>query len=119
MSSFGAVHQATISGVLARLRRIEDGTYRRDFRESARQAREVIEKLARVGTPKRQREALAQHISERANEGAVLVYRTKRNAEIRVLSVATQAAFKVPAEQVIGTYDHGADWRRIAEDLAA
>lgn len=112
------VYKTTINSALARLRALESTTYRKDFREAAQAARRVIESLSSRRTPKEARDMLAQHISERAAAGRVIVYRTQKTGEIRTLAASAKSASRIPPSQWIGTYDHGADWRQIAEDIA-
>src|SRR5690606_41493884 len=60
---------------------------------------------------------IAKQIAGRAAVKPVMVYRLKRTGEFRCQSAHSPSAVRVSPEQIIGTYDEGADSRAILEDL--
>ena len=93
---------------------------RRDYQASARRAIKAIGVLlgARNNTEIR-RQILAREIADRAADRPTLVYRVKKTGAIRWQRADTPSAVRLSAEQIIGTFDHGADWRDILEAIKA
>ena len=108
-----------INSCLRKLDSLADSTYRRDFRDTANLARQVIRGLLLETSDETVRvELIAQKISERAAATPQMVYRTKKTGELRWVSASAPSASRVKPEQIVGVFDAGNDWRVIHANLA-
>lgn len=111
---------ARIDDALRRLDSMASSTYRLDFRVTAQAARRVIMDLIAQDVSEDRRLAyLAKTICDKAAVRPQLVYRLQRTGQIRTVRVDSEHYSRIPHSQHIGEYDHGADWRDVAEDLKA
>lgn len=120
--------------VVKRLRRISANTHRssKSIKETVADAAELIESLTKEkvslirtlsnfqrhrnkGMLDKNTAKAAQTIAEEASNGEVTVYRLLMGA-LRWRRTGEKSPL---GAEVIGTYDEGADWRHIAEDLRA
>lgn len=114
------IHTATLDNCLRRLDQLANGTYRKDFRDTASLARRVIVDLCKAPDEAGARlGAIANRISERAAVKPQLVYRSKRSGTIHWISADAASAARIPHEQRVGIYDAGNDWRQVLADLLA
>lgn len=113
------INARTVDHCLRRLDALADSTYRKDFRDTANMARKMIARLLAEKPAVVNLEAIAQQISEQAANRPVIVYRTKKTGAIRWQAAHTASVVRIPESQIVGTYNAGADWRNIWEDLAA
>lgn len=105
---------------MKRLRVMSADTVRRDYRATAQIAARVISDLTRAAPDDQRRlRFIAMTVCDRAAKHRQIVYTTKRTGEIRMLSANAVTAKRIRPESIIGTYDHGANWRDVLEDLQA
>lgn len=108
-----------LDAVIKRLEAVERTRGRRDFKTTAKMARELLERLTdKTGAPDRLK-FLAEVVAEKAAERPILGYTTKKTEELRWISADAKRVDRIPQEQRVGVYDAGADYRSILEDLAA
>lgn len=112
------IDQALIDGTLRRLQAMNNPTLRRDWLVTVQMAQRCINDLLKGDVSETRRlRYIAKQIADRAAVKPVMVFRTKKTGEIRWQAAGAKSSVRIPVEQVIGTYDHGADWRDILEDL--
>ncbi len=112
------IDQALIDSTLRRLQAMNTPTMRRDWLVTVQMAQRCINDLLKGDIDETRRlRYIAKQIADRAAVKPVMVYRLKRTGEFRWQSAHSPSAVRVNPEQIIGTYDAGADWRDILEDL--
>lgn len=112
------IDQTMIDQTLRRLDAMNRPTLRRDFLATVQMAQRCINDLMKGDVSEGRRLTyIAKQIADRAADKPVMVYRLKKTGEFRWQSAHSPSAVRVSPEQIIGTYDEGADWRRILEDL--
>ena len=109
-----------IDKTLRRLDAMDSPTLRRDYLVTVQLAKRCINDLMKGEvTEHRRLSYIAKQISDRAAVKPVLVYRTLKTGEFRWQSAHVPSAARIRDDQIIGTYDEGADWRDILSDLQA
>lgn len=112
------IDQTLIDQTLRRLQAMNHPAMRRDYLATVQLAQRCINDLMKGdATEDRRLRYIAKQIADRAAVKPVMVYRLKRTGEFRWQSAHTPSAVRIRQDQIIGTYDHGANWQDILEDL--
>ena len=109
-----------LDDALRRLESMGKPHIRRDFRVTAQLAMRVITDLSKGSVDDTRRLSFVAHqICDTAAKSPQVVYRTQRTGEIRWMSEKAITTARIRHHQIIGTYDLGADWRDVLEDIRA
>lgn len=112
------IDQTLIDQTMRRLQAMNHPAMRRDYLVTVQLAQRCINDLMKGDTSEEKRlRYIAKQIADKAVLKPVMVYRLKKTGEFRWQAANVPSALRISPKQIIGTYDHGADWRDILEDL--